>query len=43
MRIQRRMAATVTKMPPENSSMSPAFFSGLSEARQSIGIGMLSR
>lgn len=40
---QRRMPAAVTKIPPEKSSMRPAFLSGLREDFQSNGIGMLIR
>jgi len=43
MRTQRRMPAMVTKMPPEKSRMSPTFFAGLSDALQSMGMGMLKR
>ncbi len=43
MRTQRKMPATVTKMPLENSRMRPAFLRGLNEEFHSIGIGMLIR
>jgi hypothetical protein len=43
MRMHRKMPAAVTKMPPENKRMTPAFFKGLSDEAQSIGIGMLIR
>jgi hypothetical protein len=43
MRMHRKTPAAVTNMPPENRRITPAFFRGLSDEAQSIGIGMLIR
>lgn len=43
MRMQRKMPATMTKKPPEKSTMRPAFLRGRNEDPQSIGRGMLKR